>query len=151
MTSYRYRHIQRHQQPSLYSEKMKMKKCCLYDTPCNLEHILSSCNIARTQERYTWRHDKVIEKFAHLLELKRTFTNKGARKVKFSSSRQTKKQDISTKKNRLFSQSYRLGTRISEQENSSTLIKPHDPFNKHTLHYNIRNHSSMEVKKRRGI
>ena len=52
------------------------EKCSLCDRPCNLEHILSSCRTALTQGRFTWRHNKVLEKLAHHLELKRSLANK---------------------------------------------------------------------------
>ena len=36
-----------------------------------LEHVLFSCRTALTQRRFTWRHDKVLRKLAHHVELKR--------------------------------------------------------------------------------
>ena len=41
--------------------------CRLCGRPGNLEHVLSSCSTALSQHRYTWRHDRVLEKIAHHL------------------------------------------------------------------------------------
>ena len=55
------------------------KKCSLCDRPGNLEHILLSCRTALTQGRFTWRHNQVLGKLAHHLELKRSLANKATR------------------------------------------------------------------------
>ena len=36
--------------------------------PANLVHILSSCQVATTQGRYTWRHKQVLKALAHTLD-----------------------------------------------------------------------------------
>ena len=51
-------------------------KCGLCSEPGHLEHILSSCKTALTQRRFTWRHDTVLRKLAHHLELVRVHANK---------------------------------------------------------------------------
>jgi hypothetical protein len=58
----------------------------LVDTPdCNLcgargtlDHVLSSCHVALTQGRYTWRHDQVLREVADTLERERKSRNKPA-------------------------------------------------------------------------
>ncbi|XP_033747101.1 uncharacterized protein LOC117332324 [Pecten maximus] len=45
--------------------------CSLCDRPGNLAHVLSSCNTALTQGRYTWRHNKVLRELADTLEKER--------------------------------------------------------------------------------
>ena len=45
--------------------------CKLCGKPANLEHVLSSCRIALTDGRYTWRHDQVLKALAHGLEKER--------------------------------------------------------------------------------
>ena len=45
--------------------------CTLCQKPANLEHILSSCQVALTQGRYTWRHNQVLRALAHTLETER--------------------------------------------------------------------------------
>ena len=56
-------------------------KCGLCSEPGHLEHILSSCKTALTQRRFTWRHDMVLRKLAHHLELKRVNANKSDAKI----------------------------------------------------------------------
>ena len=56
-------------------------KCGLCSEPGHLEHILSSCKTALTQRRFTWRHDTVLRKLAHHLELKRVHANKSETKA----------------------------------------------------------------------
>ena len=46
-------------------------KCSQCDKPANLEHILSACKIALSQERSRWRHDQVLKELAHHIERKR--------------------------------------------------------------------------------
>ena len=38
--------------------KTEDPNCKLYGKPCTLQHVLSSCNVALTQGRYTWQHNK---------------------------------------------------------------------------------------------
>ncbi|XP_060083178.1 uncharacterized protein LOC132562453 [Ylistrum balloti] len=45
--------------------------CPLCDQPGNLAHVLSSCNTALTQGRYTWRHNNVLRELADTLEKER--------------------------------------------------------------------------------
>ena len=45
--------------------------CPLCKKTATLQHILSSCNVALTQGRYTWRHNKVLRELADVLERKR--------------------------------------------------------------------------------
>ena len=52
------------------------ERCPLCSRPSNLEHVLSSCKIALTQQRYTWRHDSVLKVIAHHLDLHRQKVNK---------------------------------------------------------------------------
>ena len=56
--------------------KSDCAECGLCSEPGHLEHILSSCRTALTQRRFTWRHDKVLRKLAHHVELKRVNANK---------------------------------------------------------------------------
>ena len=56
--------------------KSDCAECGLCSGPGHLEHILSSCRTALTQRRFTWRHDKVLRKLAHHVELKRVNANK---------------------------------------------------------------------------
>ena len=46
-----------------------------------MEHILSSCKTALTQRRFAWRHDTVLRKLAHHLELKWVHANKSETKA----------------------------------------------------------------------
>ena len=55
-------------QPSPTMGLTTYPKCSLCDKPCTLEHVLSSCSIALTQERYRWRHDSVLKELADWLE-----------------------------------------------------------------------------------
>ena len=55
-------------------------ECGLCSKPGHLEHILSSCRTAFTQRRFTWRHDKVLQKMTHHIELKRVNANKSETK-----------------------------------------------------------------------
>ena len=50
--------------------------CPLCNHPCHLEHVLSSCKVALTQQRYTWRHNEVLRVIAHHLDLHRKQVNK---------------------------------------------------------------------------
>ena len=87
------------------------EKCCLCDRLCNLEHILSSCNIALTQGRYRLRHNKVLEEFAHRIELKCLLANKAPKvkenQIQFVKAGQNHKKEIPTKSDRRFSQCHR--------------------------------------------
>ena len=66
---------------------------------------MSSCKVALTQGRYTWRHDKVLRELAHILDQERTkkhpkakagitfiqFVNEGSKQMPTST---TKRQGI---------------------------------------------------------
>ena len=52
--------------------------CSLCKRYANLEHILSSCSIALSQGRYTWRHNEVLREIAHLVDIRRIAANKAA-------------------------------------------------------------------------
>ena len=52
------------------------EKCPLCSQPCHLEHVLSSCKVALSQHRYTWRHNSVLKVLAHHLDLHRLRMNK---------------------------------------------------------------------------
>ena len=41
--------------------KAEDPNCKLCGKPCTLQHVLSSCNVALTQGRYTWRHNTVLQ------------------------------------------------------------------------------------------
>jgi hypothetical protein len=43
-----------------------------------LDHVISSCHVALTQGRYTWRHDQVLREVADTLERERKSRNKPA-------------------------------------------------------------------------
>ena len=55
--------------------------CHLCQNPGNLEHILSSCQVALTQGRYTWRHNQVLKVLAHVLETERKRKHAGQQQV----------------------------------------------------------------------
>ena len=46
-------------------------ECTLCGKRGTLEHVLSSCQVALTQGRYTWRHDQVLRELADSLEQER--------------------------------------------------------------------------------
>ena len=48
--------------------------CKLCKRPANLEHVLSSCKIALSDGRYTWRHDQVLKAIAEKLDVARRQT-----------------------------------------------------------------------------
>ena len=45
----------------------KNDDCALCTRRCTLAHVLSSCKTALTQDRYRWRHNKVLELLATML------------------------------------------------------------------------------------
>ena len=51
--------------------KTEEDQCKLCSKRCTLEHILSSCSVALNQGRYTWRHNKVLNELANILEQER--------------------------------------------------------------------------------
>ena len=57
-------------------EKSDYAECRLCSGFGHLEHILSSFRTMPTQRRFSWRHDKVLQKLAHHVELKRVNANK---------------------------------------------------------------------------
>ena len=110
-------------------------KCKLCQKPCNLEHILSSCNTALTQGRYTWRHDRVLEKLAHHLEKCRTQANKTKRTreghIQFVRAGQTPKRTSKVRKQEgIFARTtdwelnVDLNTRLKFPINISTRLRP---------------------------
>jgi hypothetical protein len=46
-------------------------RCPLCDKKGTMEHVLSSCQVALTQGRYRWRHDKVLQELASTLDRER--------------------------------------------------------------------------------
>ena len=83
--------------------KSDCAECGLCSGPGHLEHILSSCRTALTQRRFTWRHDKVLRKLAHHVELKRVNANKIKTKrvkkdtIEFVKTGQTARKKTNTK------------------------------------------------------
>ncbi len=59
--------------------KSDVDKCSLCSGTGHLEHILSSCKTALTQRRFTWRHNMVLRKLAHHIELRKASANRGAK------------------------------------------------------------------------
>lgn len=57
--------------------------CKLCGRPANLEHILSSCSVALTDGRYTWRHDKVLSPIADALDKCRRKPRRGKGQLRF--------------------------------------------------------------------
>lgn len=45
--------------------------CPLCGKTATLDHILSSCQVALSQGRYRWRHDRVLRQLAHHIDLER--------------------------------------------------------------------------------
>ena len=65
-------------------KKWKMREedtCYLCQKRGTLQHILSGCNVALTQGRYTWRHDKVLREIAIIIDQER-IKKKPAKKKK---------------------------------------------------------------------
>ena len=50
--------------------KTEDPNCKLCGKPCTLQHVLSSCNVALTQGRYTWRHNTVLQELASAIDRK---------------------------------------------------------------------------------
>ena len=50
--------------------KAEDPNCKLCGKPCTLQHVLSSCNVALTQGRYTWRHNTVLQELASAINIK---------------------------------------------------------------------------------
>lgn len=44
-----------------------------------LKHLLSACEVALGQGRFTWAHNMVVKEFAAIVDVARLRTNKGAR------------------------------------------------------------------------
>ncbi|XP_069125427.1 uncharacterized protein [Argopecten irradians] len=66
--------------------------CQQCDRVGSLEHILSSCEVALAQGRYTWRHDQVLRTLADTLERERTKAKgiqKGPTFIRFQKEGQT--------------------------------------------------------------
>ncbi|XP_069114448.1 uncharacterized protein [Argopecten irradians] len=57
--------------------------CPLCNRPGNLALVLSGCNVALTQGRYRWRHDKVLRELADILERERIKKRKPAKGCTF--------------------------------------------------------------------
>ena len=72
-------------------------KCTLCQKPANLEHILSSCQVALTKGRYTWRHNQVLRALAHTLETERKKDNVQTEHPRFISFVRSGEQTTGTK------------------------------------------------------
>ena len=63
------------------------EECQLCGERGTLSHILSGCNVALAQGRYTWRHDQVLKEIAECVEKKRKEANEipkeKGREIKF--------------------------------------------------------------------
>ena len=46
------------------------EKCLLCGENGSLNHILAGCDVARSQGRYTWRHNKVLRELASIIQEK---------------------------------------------------------------------------------
>lgn len=57
--------------------------CKLCGKPANLEHILSSCSVALSEGRYTWRHDQILSVLADSLEKARKRPPPKDKRLKF--------------------------------------------------------------------
>ena len=57
--------------------------CSLCGRPANLDHILTSCQVALKDGRYTWRHNQVLAVLAEALEKYSKRPRKRCQKVKF--------------------------------------------------------------------
>jgi len=57
--------------------------CKLCGKPANLEHVLSSCSVALSEGRYTWRHDQVLRVIADVLDKARRGKHPTQAKVQF--------------------------------------------------------------------
>jgi hypothetical protein len=57
--------------------------CKLCQKPANLEHVLSSCRVALTDGRYTWRHDQVLKVIAAKVDTARRQKRHIEGKLKF--------------------------------------------------------------------
>ena len=85
-------------------------KCGLCSEPGHLEHILSSCKTALTQRRFTWRHDKVLRKLAHHVELKRVNANKSeTKRSKNNGLEFVRERQITRKKSETKSKEHSIG------------------------------------------
>ena len=62
--------------------KAEDDKCPLCGRTCHLEHVLSSCRVALSQNRYTWRHNSVLKVIAHHLDPHRNTVNSNRIKAK---------------------------------------------------------------------
>ena len=61
--------------------KTEHPDCKLCGKPGTLQHILSSCNVALTQGRYTWRHNTVLQELASAIDRKLKTTKRTERTV----------------------------------------------------------------------
>ena len=59
--------------------------CKLCGKPANLEHVLSSCKIALSDGRYTWRHDQVLKAIAEKVDTARRQSRHVKNKMTFIS------------------------------------------------------------------
>ena len=57
--------------------------CKLCGKPANLEHILSSCSVALSEGRYTWRHDQILSVLADSREKARKRPPPKDKRLKF--------------------------------------------------------------------
>ena len=57
--------------------------CPLCGKTATLDHILSSCQVALSQGRYRWRHDRVLRQLAHHIDLERRKKQPTKSKVTF--------------------------------------------------------------------
>ena len=64
--------------------KSEDPSCPLYNGRQTVEHVLSSCNAALTQGRYTWRHNQVLKVLADAVQFNATKFNTAKNRTMYS-------------------------------------------------------------------